>query len=258
MSNDKIAGARVKIVAGPAVGLYAILETVNRSTWRGDARLGDGRLARGIPLKHVEVVPEEPETDRLKLLDRIRKLHAKAESARSIGSEAEAASFAAAVQKMLAKYKLSLSDLEMAQMEREEPVGEGHFFDENRSRADWSDFLVMAIARALVGRETDRKIAEFMITTLKRTALELSDKEARTFRKQQRRTVGETTHENRNFRTAWLNGFVSRVAERYAEDDRETEKEQKKSGGASLIVLRSKSLAQVDSFVKDNIQLGRA
>lgn len=165
-----------------------------------------------------------------KLLDRIRKLHAKAESCAAIGSDAEAQTFAAAVQKMLLKYKLSLSDLEMTRLEAEEPVGEQWTQSTKRHRVLWAERLAAAVAEAhfcrilvvrgsdaiiLVGRETDRKIAEFVFTTLRRTAEELSDKEARRFRKQQRAIHGATLGRNENFREAWLAGFVHRISERY-------------------------------------------
>lgn len=190
--------------------------------------------------------------DRQKLLDRIRKLHAKAESAKAIGSEHEAATFAAAVAKMLTKYKLEMSDLEFSQIEQTEPIGDHIVFGAGKkTRQLWAETLAQVVADAhfckimvmrgsdaiwLVGRETDRKVAEFVFITLRRTAEELSDKEARSFRKKQRAQYGATLGFDQNFRAAWLNGFITRIAERYREEQR-AQQEQARSTGMSLIRL---------------------
>lgn len=88
----------------------------------------------------------------------------------------------------------------------------------------------------MVGRETDRKVAEFVFTTLRRTADELSDKEARAFRKRLRKEVGSTVGYDTNFRAGWLNGFIGRIAERYLEEKQAAEKAAR-SSGTSLVRL---------------------
>lgn len=263
--------ARVKITAGPAAGLWGRIASVDESTWSGNVALDDGRTAKGIPLKHLEVIDEVnvDGDERTKLLDRIRKLHAKAESAKAIGNEAEAMAFAQGVAKMLNKYRLSLDDLAMEALERDEPI-EGEWTDGRGGKlAQWYEQLASVVARAhfcrclfstrasdslfLVGRSTDRKIANFVIVALARTADELSDKAARQFRKQQRREVGKTTYDNKNYRTAWLTGFVERIAERYREETERTEREQKATGGTSLVLVQTKSLAQIDQYIKASV-----
>jgi hypothetical protein len=267
--------ARVRITSGPATGAYGRIAHLDESTWKADVVLDDKRVAKGIPMKHLELIAEENVTDRQKLLDRVRKLHAKAESAKAIGNEAEALAFAGAVQKMLAKYRLSLDDLAMEELERNEPIeSEWNFDDPIKKRAPWYEALASVVARAhfvrvffstrgsahlyLVGRATDRKIAAFVIHTLARTADELSDTAARKFRKAQRRSVGATTSENRNYRTAWLNGFVERIAERYREEEASIEREQKSSGGTSLVLVQKNALAQIDAHIALTVKFGKA
>jgi hypothetical protein len=272
MTTKSQLNARVRITSGPASGLYGRVAHTDESTWKADIALDDGRTVRGIPMKLLELIAEEHVTDRQKLLDRIRKLHAKAESAKAIGNEAEALAFAGAVQKMLAKYRLSLDDLAMEELDRNEPIESEWNFDEPiKKRALWYESLAHVVARAhfvrvffstrggahlyLVGRATDRKIAAFVIHTLARTADELSDTAARKFRKAQRRSVGATTFENRNYRTAWLNGFVERIAERYREETANIEREQTASGGTSLVLVQRNALAQIDAHIQAHVQL---
>lgn len=209
--------------------------------------------------------------ERQKLLDRIRKMHAKAESAKAIGSEHEAATFAAAVAKMLTKYKLDMSDLEFSQIEKTEPI-DNHVVPGagKRTRSLWAENLAAVVADAhfcrimvsrrsddiwLVGRETDRKVAEFVFITLRRTADELSDKEARAFRKKQRAQYGATLGFDQNFRAAWLNAFITRIHERYLEEQRQ-QKELARSTGTSLVRLDQSREAVAKHM--DAQKLGRA
>src|SRR6185503_16326946 len=58
-----------------------------------------------------------------KLVARIQKLHKMSESAKSVGSVAEADAFMEAVQKTLNKYNLDVSVLSLDVREREDPLG---------------------------------------------------------------------------------------------------------------------------------------
>jgi hypothetical protein len=260
MANKATIDARVKIAAGGASGSYGRIITIDTARWSADVRLDDGRVAKHVPMKHFDVIEEATITDRDKLVDRIRKLLAKAKSAAEIGSEAEAATFAAAAQKMLAKYKLEMSDIEFTTMEREEPVGDERVAGTGkRAREAWAERLASIVARAhycrilvisgsddimLVGRPTDRAVASYVFTTLRAFADRQSDKDARTFRKRQRSQLGATVGENRNFRAAWLNAFVTRISERYEAEQREMARAAK-TAGTSLVRL-SNALAVVD------------
>jgi hypothetical protein len=264
--------ARVKILAGPALGQYGTITHIDESDWSASIQLDDRRTIPYIPLKHVELIEDAKIDDRQKLLDRIRKIWAKAESLKAMGPEyeQEALTFAAQAQKMLAKYKLSLSDLEMAQLEKDEPiVGEWHDGKGKRAQV-WVEQLAVVVARAhfcralfstrgydqifLVGRTTDRAVAAFMILTLRRVAEEMSDKAARSFRKNLRKQQGATDYDNRNYRAAWLRGFVERIAERYRDEERKMEVEQQQIRGTSLVLVQKNALAQIDSFIQSSVK----
>lgn len=208
-----------------------------------------------------------------KLMDRIRKIHAKAESLKQMGPayEQEALTFATQAQKMLTMYKLSLTDLEMSKLDTQDPLEHTYVHTGEKLTKAWVTDLAGTVAKAhyckillgykasiiIVGRRTDREVAEFVFSMLLRHASTQSDKEARTFRKNLRREVGSTTGNNRDFRTAWLIAFVVRVKERYAAESENIKIEAAKTG-TSLIRLEN-SFVQVDDYMRKTWpKLGRA
>jgi hypothetical protein len=169
------------------------------------------------------------------VLERVRKMHAKAESARAIGSIAEAETFASAVQRMLEKHKLEMSDIELAAQDADDPLDEA-FVDFDgwglmpKARRDvWAMTLGAAVARAhycravdfsavagkqklqFIGRHSDRLIAEHVFLTLYRSAQQMSKDAARSHKEQ----FGKDA--DRQYRKSWLTGFVIEIAKRYKE-----------------------------------------
>jgi hypothetical protein len=199
-----------------------------------------------------------------KLLDKIRKLHAMAQSAAHVGNDAEAQAFAAKVQALLVEHKLSLSDLDMELVEKQDPMGTDYVRSNEGKRAQtaWIVNLAGIVARAhfsrillakgsdyivFVGRESDRKIAAFVFETLRRFADQRSDKEARAFRRNLRKQVGATYGANKDFRAAWLDGFNRRIAERYRDEERERERAAKVAGTA--LIRLDQADTQVQAYV---------
>jgi len=131
------------------------------------------------------------------LLDKLAKLKRHADSAKAIGSLAEAETFAAKFQQLLLQHKLEATDIELEQQERAEPVGH-HRIDYSKypdvkvrnARVQWIERLASIVARAhfcrilihhgssritLVGRKSDAAVAEYMLVTLQRAAERLAD-----------------------------------------------------------------------------------
>jgi hypothetical protein len=129
------------------------------------------------------------------LLEKIAKLKAHAESAKTIGSEAEAEAFAAKVNAMLLEHKLSMTDVEMVDLEAD-PI-DIHLVNLRgypdikrvRRRVEWQENLAAVIADAhfcrimvypstnyisFVGRKSDAEIAEYMWVTMVRAAQKLA------------------------------------------------------------------------------------
>jgi len=178
-------------------------------------------------------------TDQEKVIDKLRKLKAHADSAEKIGSREEAEAFAARFQQLLLKHKLEISDIEMEEEEAAEPVAE-HWVDYRKyaSKAEpiptgrrviWMEHLAGIVARAhfcrilvvknstrivLVGRKSDVEVAEFMLVTLVRTAVRLVRKEYTVARR-------ENPHADmKGFNVSFLEAFIARLNERFNEGRR--------------------------------------
>ncbi len=183
-----------------------------------------------------------------KIIDKIKKLHLHAESARNIGSEQEAQAFAQMVNRLLNQHRLELTDIQFEEQRKNEPVSQveidfrkhGDTFrgkkvewKHKKTRVEWIERLASIVAGAhscrilvweksnrlaLVGTETNRQIAEYVLITLMRAAEKLSwDEYAKYFYKC--RDDGDVTAA-RGFRHAWLIGFISRIDERFEEEKR--------------------------------------
>lgn len=210
-----------------------------------------------------------------KILDKIRKLHRHAESAKNIGSEQEAQTFAQMVNRLLNKHRLEMTDIQFEEQRKNEPVTQAEInfreygdtfrgkkteWKEKHVRVEWIERLAGIVARAhscqilvveksnrlfLVGTETNRQVAEYVLITLMRAAEKLSwDEYAKFFYKS--RDEGDVTRA-RGFRHAWLIGFIHRINERFDEEKR---KMQGDTTGTA-VVRYDRERADVDAFIKD-------
>ncbi len=209
--------------------------------------------------------------DREKIIDKIAKLKAHAESAEKIGSEAEAQAFAEMMQRLLLKHKLSLTDIQFAKLEQDEPVQEFAFswqgltyngpLDNRNHRVAWTETLANIVARAhfcrilvfeksaritIVGRKSDVAVAEFMIITLARAASKISFTEARRYKK-------AAGFSSRGFRESFLASFVQRIAERFEEE------RQRQEGAGQYALIRFNSADQaVRDFMTNTLHTKKA
>lgn len=200
-----------------------------------------------------------------KILDRIRKLHAKAVSAKQMGSSAEAEAFSAKVSQMLAEHRLNLSDLEMTEMERQEPVAEGLVnTGMGRKRVAWVENLVGTVARAhfcrilvvsgsstyyIVGRKSDREVVEWMVSWLIPWVWDKSFKEMHAARKREK--AAGNFYGARGFRISYLNGFVSRLGERFREMRAQVETEARAGGKGTALIRLNNADQAVASYVAE-------
>lgn len=216
---------------------------------------------RGIflDLVSLETKPQDdtpPDQKQLRnIVDRIRKLYAKAESAKAIGSLQEAEAFASGVQKMLEKYKLDMSDVEFGMYEEAEPIGEEYVdlerhgaTKQRKRRVWWIQRLASSVAHAhfckilvvsgssniyFVGRPSDRQVATFVFTTLVRTAEALVKKGYDQAWKEAK-DQGSVQFA-RGFKESFLKGFVDAISERYAMDRKERRTRLQAMGGNALV-----------------------
>lgn len=202
-------------------------------------------------------------TDTAKILDKIKKLHLKAESCRDIGSDAEAQAFAEAVSRMLNDHRLSMSDLQFETERKSEPVDkhivewEAHGLKTRAVRTKWIERLAAIVARAytcdilvflgssrvvLVGTLTNRQVAEYTLVTLVRAAEKIAEAEYVKYY-YKCRDEGDVTMA-RGFKVAFLDGFVARIAVRFAEEKARMEQQ-----SSTALVRFDKSAADVRDFM---------
>lgn len=198
------------------------------------------------------------DTEREKLMERIMKMHRKAQSLMESGNEAEAISFIEGVRKTLAMHNLEMSDVEFAVMQKEEPIKihvlrfEIHGMGKKRI-IPWQRMLAHFIAEAhfcstllidkktnaiaLIGRHHDRLVAEFMIITMIRLCEKLAD-DAYTKEFYARRKIMRGLEKTvRGFRKGFITGFTERVCERYIELEKEQQELLKHGNGLALVRL---------------------
>lgn len=169
--------------------------------------------------------PEEKE----QLFDRILKLHRKAVSAKEIGSEAEAATFAEHVQRLLIKHDLEMSEVEFEAERVKDPI-KFHFTKGRgkKRRILWTEVLAKGCAEAhfctcialngsdsimIIGRGQHRAVADFMIHTLIRLGEQLADKAYTKFF-YECQALGDVKAA-RGYRNGFLAGYAVRISQRY-------------------------------------------
>lgn len=245
MTNDSTyipPNTSVQFITGPLTGFAG--KIVAREPEGYHVRLDDERLVKKVQRDHLKIIMETINVtgdDLTKIVDRIRKLRNKSESARSIGSEAEAQSFADAVQKMLLKYKLEMSDVDVAAQEKEDKMtqdwvqpGQGNDIQKKKVRSAWLEHLASAVARAhfcrimivpgsntiyFVGRESDVAVAKYVYISLGAAAYKIADKAyGEYYRKMYQAGDREAA---KGYRAAFLVGYSDRIAERYREEERQ-------------------------------------
>lgn len=175
-----------------------------------------------------------------KILDKLSKIKAQMESEGELGNEHAAQAFAAKLQELLLRHKLSIADVP-GQVTSTKPPEIIETYVENSQdgfkyvgrRQSWSEVLASIVAAAysckilvtaksnsiwFVGVSEDTKVAEFVFVKLWRLADKLAWTANRTYRKKLRdqgRGVGSGG--NSGFRQAFLTGFVRRMRDRLEE-----------------------------------------
>lgn len=214
-----------------------------------------------------------------KLLEKLQKIKNMAEGAKKIGNEAEAQAFAAMLQQLLLKHKLDMTDIEYAAEMKDEPIVEqrAEYIRINGKRVYkdfpdveiverrrlWAEQLAAVIASAyasrilvsegwsiitFVGHRSNVAICEFLFLTLLRSADKMSTTAAKSFRAKQRRENGGAGMTDRGFRESWLEGFVTRIAQRLTEERNQFGKAEQQC--TALVRVNKEALA-VKNYVEE-------
>ncbi len=209
--------------------------------------------------------------DRESIIRKLKKLRAKAESAEAIGSEAEAQTFAEAVQRMLSEYKVEAAEVAENMEEEVDPIKsirpntEKHKIKFKRRENPWMKDLASIVAWAhyyrmsfvpgtnlvyMIGREADAETAGEVWCKLVRVAESIADKEYVDYFHECRR-AGNVARA-RGFRASFLRGFVQRLRLRYSEH-MEKIRDYYAHDKKALITLKS-ARSKVDEWVEKNVK----
>lgn len=214
--------------------------------------------------------------EREELFRKLRKMKAHEESAREIGSEAEAEAFASHISKLLADYKLEMTDVQFSQAEKSDPINQFLLvwdkypdMKSTKRRTVWIEQLAVAICKfngclilvhrasndlTIVGKESNRIATEYMLVCLVRSANRIADDNYRKFYYQMK-VVGRKD-KVKGYKASFLNGFVNRLGDRLqAEQDK---LKQKTEEGESLALVRvNTERKDVTRWTQQNMNVGR-
>lgn len=159
-----------------------------------------------------------------------------------LADQNEAEAFAAAIKDMLDRHNLSMSDVEFAEAQESDKLGESYFDPEwvgvkrGKRRSPWQEELAVVVGHAhfcrilvvpganavfFLGRESHRQVCVYVYGMLLSFADTQSWKEYGEEYGRCLETYG-TSKPSRGFRSAWLRGFNLRIAERYRAMERAT------------------------------------
>jgi hypothetical protein len=192
-----------------------------------------------------------------RIVARVRKLQAKADSLREIGSHAEAEAFAAGVAKTLLKYRLSMSDIDFAAYVDAEPMGKVDVNDLGTVRRQlWYCRLAHVVAKAhdcrainhgsqdsaitIYGRPTARELAVYVLSML------VHDCE-----RERRKAYGAAKAAGRymgGFNGSFRESYVHHIAERYRDERASMERT---ATGTAMVRINQEAVAVLDFVTQD-------
>jgi hypothetical protein len=163
-------------------------------------------------------------------------------------TKGEAMAAAAAVQRELTKHNLSLSEVQLFEVQLEEPVeeqwlaGDDYGFTRSRRRVAWIENLATFVARAhfckiivstgsnriaFVGRRSNREVCVKSFAYLVNVAKELADIDTEEYKQTFVAQYNWEKIDVRSFRNSFFAGFVSAIEMRFLKEERDIEDEQK-------------------------------
>ena len=203
------------------------------------------------------------------VVDKLQKLIAHERSAREIGNLAEAETFAAKIAELLFTHKLSMSEVEIADEERNEPVAQETI---DGLRAPWAGTLAMGIAGAsfcrvlqshtgyiFIGRTSDRLAAMAMFRNLAVTGRKLSESELAAYKKTEQYTY-ESSFRTRiaaTWKASFLHGYAQAIYMRL-QSERKQLTVAAQNAGSSLVWINKTESALAEYMAEKYPRLGRS
>jgi Protein of unknown function (DUF2786) len=197
-----------------------------------------------------------------KLVEKLKKIKAHADSAKDIGNEEEAQAFASMLQRLLAKHNLDMSSVEWDQ-QKQEKASTLNWKASNKKKAatsSWVYLLASIIAEAnncrviihhysnmvqFVGTDSAIRVCEQTMDYMYQCAIRF----ARHAEAQEKKNLGYNlmwAQMMKGFKNSYRLGFIIRLEERFKEEAAKIKKEY--TGSTSLIRL-SESLRLADAYL---------
>jgi len=203
-----------------------------------------------------------------KIIDKIRKLFAQAESEKAIGNEAAAANFAAKVQELLDRHNLSLSDIEIAAAKSGQIEAERVNLILQKIEA-WQCHLLQNIAVAngcmsleneagymiVIGRQNDRAVVIEFYNYFERLAWELAENALKAYKEAKKDWyfADREAHFD-EFRKSFLIGFALRLSERLGAQHSQDKQIDQNYNPNALVFHGSKARDSIN-FAFENFQV---
>ncbi len=213
------------------------------------------------------------------IIETLKKLIVHEESARKGGSIAEAEAFAAKIQTLLTAHKLSMSEVEIAQQEEDEPIAMEDFyaselgsrFRNGKKRIQWMELLANAVAenffcrsafrpgtnvQLFIGRSSDRAAAIAMYRHLATQGVALSA-HSYSVAKDCRLSFQPELPSAPKWKQSFLLGYAIAIYKRLENSRKQLEKKAETDGNTPGLVHIRKLEAQLDSYVRESTTPGR-
>jgi hypothetical protein len=208
-----------------------------------------------------------------KLLDRLVKIRALADSEATLGNTAAAESFARMINKMLLDHELSHQDIDGRAAKDFDPIIEmmvsnrTYHIKEKKQRVAWQENLARIVADAhlckflitpgsntiwFVGTKSHAMVAEYAYGTLVPAVETLATKARARYASEVYRRDGHWKALN-GFKEAWIKAFIERITERFREA-REQAVAQSTEGASTALVRLNGALVKVQTYVEDKFK----
>ncbi len=216
-----------------------------------------------------------------KMIEKLIKLQTQRQGEADLGNEAAAEAFAAMCNKLMLEYELNPSDLDYARATDNDPVIEmqvqNHLYniEVSKVRVAWQESLAMGIAKAhlctilirpgsnaiyFVGTRSHATVAEYVYGTMVPLISKMSKNAEVAYWKATGCGRG-ANNKAKGFRSAWIDAFIGRIWERFAEARRAAVAQAAATHGTSTetgLIRLDGAMQKVRKYIDDKFSHRRA
>ena len=230
----------------------------------------------------LEIAIENQRTShRQKIINKLIKLQASRQSEAEIGNAEAAEAFAGMINKMLIEYELNPTDIDYARAADNDPVIElqtqliTYGIKPQKTRCAWQESLASSVADAhlckilirpnsnkiwFVGTKSHATVAEYVFGTMVPLITKMSKNAELKYWKETGCGRGEH-NQALGYRAAWIDAFIKRIRERFAEARKTAVAEASSIHGNSTetsLIRLDGSLMKVRKYIDDKFSYNKA